>query len=330
MSTHRTVAVFALAALAASTTFAQARRATSSAPRYRLVELPLRPLSISETAFVAGTTPDQKAAIWNARDGLQKIDLPAEFPIAEATAINRHGDAVGTAYTTESGRRLAFLFRQRKVLILAGEQSRALGINDAGLIVGQAKMPGNKSTEPVVWRNPDRSKSAAPEPLGICCAGIAKAVSQRGQIGGDTYDAEGRYHAFLWSGVGRTRRLDLPSEQFSSVLALNDLGQILLRSDPAGLFLYQAGKRQKLELSQGQPLALNNLAVIVGSYGAKPEEQRAFVWDKARGCQDLNQLIASDPTWTLEVASGVNDRGEIVGWGEHNHTDNVGFLLIPQ
>ena len=331
MIRHRTiVALVALATLAATAAFAQAKRSTSSMPRYKLVELPLRPLAISALGSVAGTTPDQKAALWTSRDGLQKIDLPAEFPIAEAAAINRQGDAVGTAYSADSGRRLAFLLRQRKVLILAGEQSRALGINDAGTIVGQARVPGGKSTEPVVWKKPDRSKNNAPEVLGICCAGIAKAVSQQGQIGGDTYDTEGRYHAFLWAGVGRTRRLGLPSEQFSSVLALNDLGQVVLRSDPAGLFLYQAGKRQQLELPQSQPLALNNHGVIVGSYGAKPEEQRAFVWDKARGRQDLNRLIASDPTWTLEVASSINDRGEIVGWGEHNHTENAGFLLIPQ
>jgi probable HAF family extracellular repeat protein len=327
---HRTVAVLALAALAATTGFAQAKPATRSMPRYKLVELPLRPLSISDAAFVAGTTPDQKAAIWSSHGGLQKIDLPAEFPIAEATAINRHGDAVGTAYTADSGRRLAFLFRQRKVLILAGEQSHALGLNDAGTIVGQARVPGGKSTEPVVWRNPDQSKNNPPEALRVCCAGVAKAVTRRGQIVGDTYDAEGRYHAFLWAGDGRTRRLGLPSEQFSSALALNDLGQVVLRSDPAGLFLYQAGKRQRLELPHSRPLALNNHGVIVGSFGAKPEEQRAFVWDKARGRQDLNRLISHDPTWTLEVASSVNDRGEIVGWGEHNHTENAGFLLIPQ
>jgi hypothetical protein len=328
---HRTVAVLALATLAATTAFAQAKPAARRGPRYKLVELPLRPLSISHAAFVAGITPDQKAAIWSSYDGLRKIDLPAEFPIAEATAINRHGDAVGTAYTADSGRRLAFLFRQRKVLILAGEQSRALGLNDAGTIVGQARVPGGKSTEPVVWRNPDPSKNNPPEALRVCCAGVAKAVTQHGEIVGDTYDAEGRYHAFLWTGDGRTRRLGLPSEQFSSALALNDLGQVVLRSDPVGLFLYQAGKRQRLELPHSHhPLALNNHGVIVGSFGTKPDEQRAFVWDKAHAWQDLNRLISHDPTWTLEVASGVNDRGEIVGWGEHNHTENIGFLLIPQ
>ncbi|MBZ5548194.1 MAG: hypothetical protein LAO22_09635 [Acidobacteriia bacterium] len=141
MIRHRTiVALVALATLAATAAFAQAKRSTSSMPRYKLVELPLRPLAISALGSVAGTTPDQKAALWTSRDGLQKIDLPAEFPIAEAAAINRQGDAVGTAYSADSGRRLAFLFRQRKVLILAGEQSRALGINDAGTIVGRKTM----------------------------------------------------------------------------------------------------------------------------------------------------------------------------------------------
>jgi probable HAF family extracellular repeat protein len=323
VSTHRTVAVFALAALAATTAFAQAKRAAGSAPRYKLVELPLRPLAISDSGFVAGTTPDQKAAIWSSRGGLQKIDSESDFPIAEATAINRHGDAIGTAYTSDSSRRFAFLFRQQKVLRLPGEQSRALGLNDAGAVVGQAELPGGKSVEPVRWKN------AALEGLHICCSGVAKAINQKGQVAGDTYDANGRYHAFLWT-AGRTCRLDLPSEQFSSALALNDLGQVVLRSDPAGLFLYQAGKRQKLDLPKSQPLAINNQSVIVGAFGPNPDKQYAFVWDKIQGRRDLNQLIAPDSSWTLEVASSINDRGEIVGWGEHNHTENAGFLLIPQ
>jgi len=317
-----------LATLSAVGAFAQnklaaAKPAPAAKPLYKLVELPLRPLSISESGWVAGTTPDQKAAVWSSRSALQRIELPADFLNAEATSINRNGDAVGTAYTADSSRRLAFLFRQGKVLLLSGEQSHAAAVNDAGTIVGQAKLSGAKSAEPVLWRN------NTAEALHLCCAGVAKAINRHGQIVGDTYDANGRYHAFLWS-TGHARRLDLPGEQFSSALALNDLGQVVLRSDPAGLFLYQGDRRQKLDLPKSQPLAINNHGVIVGAFGPNPDQQYAFVWDKAHGRRDLNQLIPRDSGWTLEVASGINDRGEIVGWGDHGTTQNAGFLLIPQ
>jgi hypothetical protein len=45
--------------------------------------------------------------------------------------------------------------------------------------------------------------------------------------------------------------------------------------------------------------------------------------------QDLNALIPPNSAWTLEVASGINDRGEIVGWGDHGGVENAGFILRP-
>ena len=315
--------------LALCSALSQTRKSALSEPRYRLVELPLRPLAVSATGWVAGVTPDQKAAIWSPHDGLQKIALPPEFPIAEATGINNRGEAVGTAYNADSSRRIAFLFRKGKVLLLAGEQPHAVSVNDAGTIVGQARLPGAKATEPVTWKNADANRNK-PEPLGVCCAGVAKAINQHGQVVGDTYDTAARYHAFLWAGPGRTQRLDVPEEKFSSAIAINDVGQIVLRHDPGGYFLYQAGKRQKLDLPQSQPLAINNHGLMVGGFGPDPDKQSAFVWDKTHGRRDLNGLIAPNSGWTLEVASGINERGEIVGWGDHDRIDNAGFLLVPQ
>jgi len=60
-----------------------------------------------------------------------------------------------------------------------------------------------------------------------------------------------------------------------------------------------------------------------------PESQRAFIWDRDSGRQDLNALIPPDSGWKLEVASSINDRGEVVGWGDHGHSEDTGFLLIP-
>jgi len=44
--------------------------------------------------------------------------------------------------------------------------------------------------------------------------------------------------------------------------------------------------------------------------------------------QDLNDLLSPNSGWVLHVALGINDFGQIVGWGEHNG-QTLGFLLTP-
>jgi uncharacterized membrane protein len=310
-----------LLALLLPAAYGQATPKGSPAPRYRIIELPLRPLSISNSEWVAGTTDDQHAATWNSKAGLYRIPLPPEFSFSECASINSRGEAVGTASTADSSRRVAFVLRKNKVVLLPGEQSRANAINEDGGIVGQTILPGSKAAGPVLWKNGSLID------LNICCAGSARSLNEQGVIVGDTYDNEGRYHAFLWDAVHGAHLLAVPGEEYSSALALDSRGQVLLRASPGGLFLHSGNKLDPIDIPKGTPRAMNKEGIVVGSFGPNPDAQRAFVWDKTHGMQDLNTLIPSTSGWTLEVASGVNDRGEIVGWGDHGGAENAGFLL---
>ena len=301
----------------------QADPKTELAPTYRLVELPLCPFAISETGWVTGNTADHTAARWSSQSGLEHISLPSEFVLSEGTGINSKGDTVGVAFTADSSRSAAFLYRQGKTSLLPGEQSRAAGINDAGDIVGQSKPPGQKAVGPVHWKNDTLLD------LKICCAGTAKSVNGNSQIVGDTYDLKGHYHAFLWDTEHGSRLLLTAGEDYSSALALNQRGEVVVRAVPGGLFLYSNGKFQPIDAALAAAHSLNKDEVVVGSFGPKPEEQRAFAWDKAHGLRDLNALIGKNSGWKLEVATSINDRGEIVGWGDHGNTENAGFLLVP-
>jgi uncharacterized membrane protein len=302
----------------------QTKPKTESAPSYRVVELPLRSLALSSSGWVAGITPDQKAARWSAQTGLERVPLPAEFVLSEATGINSKGDTVGTAFTADSSRCVAFVFRQGKVFLLPGEQSHAEGINEAGEIVGQARLPEQKAVGPVLWR-----KGSVID-LKICCAGTARRINTSGLIVGDTYNQQGHYHAFLWDTARGARPVALPGEEYSSALALNDRGQVVVRAVPSGLLLYSDGRFDAIGVREATPHALNKSGIVVGSYGVKPEGQRAFSWDKVQGLRDLNGLIDPQAGWQLEVATSINDRGEIVGWGDHEGTENAGFLLLPR
>jgi uncharacterized membrane protein len=299
----------------------QTKTNDSAAPSHQIIELPLRPLAISNSDWVAGTTYDQHAATWNSKAGRKRISLPPEFSFSECVGINSRGEAVGTGSTADSSRRVAFLLRHDKVVLLPGGQGRANGINENGVAVGQAILPDAKVAGPVLW------KDGSLVDLKVCCAGLARSIDAQGLIAGDTYDKEGRYHVFLWDKVHRAQLPAVPHEQFSTALALNSRGDILLRASPGGLFLYAGGKLHPIEIPKGAPRAMNKDGVVVGSYGPNPDAQRAFVWDKAHGLRDLNTLVPTDSGWKLEVATGINDRGEIVGWGDHGGAENVGFLL---
>ena len=319
---HFCVLLLALVVLAPVSEAQQPKGGPSS--EYELIELPLRPLAVSNSQWVSGTTSDQKAARWSARAGLERIPLPSEFTLSEGLAVNLNGDTVGTASTADSSRRAGFVFRDGTASLLPGEQASAEDINDSGEIVGQARLAGKKAVGPALWRK------TGPLDLGICCAGTARRINGAGLIVGDTYDSDGHYHAFLWTAAQGAKRLDQSGEGYSSVVALNARGTVLLRSTPAALWLYAAGRFTPLNAPQATPRAMNNDEVVVGSFGAKLEGQRAFVWDKTGGMRDLNALIPPDSGWTLEVATGINDRGEIVGWGDHRGVENAGFLLRPR
>jgi probable HAF family extracellular repeat protein len=154
-------------------------------------------------------------------------------------------------------------------------------------------------------------------------------MNQQGMIVGDTYDSQGHYHAFLWNAAHGPQILKVPGAEYSSALALNDRAEILLKATPGGVFLYSGGDLHAIDIPKGTPRAMNNDGIVVGSFGPNPDAQRAFVWDKTHGMQDLNTLIPAASGWTLEVASSINDRGEIVGWGDHDGVENVGYLLRP-
>ncbi len=305
---------------------AESQTKSSAGPvtHYQLVELPIRPLSISNSEWVAGMTHDQHAGTWSSKPGLYRIPLPSDFSLSECVDINSRGEAVGTASTADSSRRVAFVLRQSKVEFLPGEQARANGINESGVIVGQAILPGKKATGPVLWKNGSMID------LNICCAGSARSINGQSLVVGDTYDLVGHYHAFLWDAARGAKLLTVPGEEYSSALAFNSRGEILVKATPSRLFLYSGGKLEPIEIPKGTPHALNKDRTVVGSFGPNPEAQRAFVWDKAHAMQDLNTLIPANSGWTLEVASSINDHGEIVGWGDHGGVENAGFLLRPR
>jgi uncharacterized lipoprotein NlpE involved in copper resistance len=67
--------------------------------------------------------------------------------------------------------------------------------------------------------------------------------------------------------------------------------------------------------------AITDSGVVVGDSG-----DRAFLWSKATGMIDLNTFLPANSGWFLEQATGINNQGQIVGYGTDNGNPE-GFVL---
>ena len=76
--------------------------------------------------------------------------------------------------------------------------------------------------------------------------------------------------------------------------------------------------------------AINHLGQIVGSSEGGGFVRHPFIYDNGRMVArmvDLNSLIPADSGWELEDATGINDSGEICGFGWWRRTESRAFVL---
>ena len=321
----RTLALLSTVSIACITGLAEDKSCTSP-HHYTVNAIPLRPAGINESGEVVGTNSAHLAASWTAQGGLHEISLPAGSINSDALGLNNRGHIIGVGLNLTTSQRQGFLYFDNKLHMLLGSQAKPWAINDADEVVGESKLPGKAISSAVLWKNQSAIE------LGGCCGGMATGINRHAQVIGNVYDETGQYHAFLWSKASGMQQIGSP-KTFSSALALNDHGDVLVQSFSAGVLLYHQGAFQHLALSSkrpNHPKAMNNCGVIVGAFGPFGDADRAFVWDAVSGFRDLNELIPPKSGWKLETATAINDRGQIVGWGEHAREDDAGFLLTPE
>jgi hypothetical protein len=299
-------------------------RACPNTARYSVVDLPFIPKFITSSGVIAGITELHRAVLWRRKSGVEELSVPEGFHYTEPVAITKAGDVVIDAFDAAGHKRGGFVYANHSLIGLAGNQTWARGIGAAGTIVGEWVPDGKTTTDAVYWSN------TVPHSIGLCCGGILKAVNERGDMVGDAYDDLGHYQAFTWS-PARGRRIIDPADSYSSAVAINRAGHILLQVGSEA-YLDDTRHLERLVLSgksYNSVQAMNDCDVVVGGYGPDSEHYRAFAWAQAQGFRDLNSLVPSNSGWKLESAAAINDRGEIVGNGELRGDDR-GFLLIPQ
>jgi probable HAF family extracellular repeat protein len=250
-----------------------------------------------------------------------------------------------------------------------GNNGEALGINSHGQLAGFAETgvvdlscstatPGQRERFAAVrWDAEGKAHELRPLPGDTVT--FALTINNAGQVAGSSgmcsttalLPLQIGPHAVLWERDGTP--VDLGSlgagTTFNTAAAMNDLGQVVGGASTPGnlsihtfLWTRKSGMRDLGTVGKdvasipGGMGGINNKEQVVGqSCDANPltaqtqPNCRAYLWERGK-MLDLNSLIPGDSPLQLIFGFGINDSGEITGYGVEKGTGDIhGFLLIP-
>lgn len=279
--------------------------------RYRIAMLSLSLFSFPLVAFA------------DVRYTVKPVGPEGSVPVA----INNLGQVVGFLPRGDGAH--AFLYTGTGFVelgTLGGGSSRAYGINDAGVVVGEAEN-GAGTPRAFVY------SSGAMSDLGTFGgpSSRASAINNRGQIAG-VADSEDGSFAFLYStSTGMQNLGALPGGVSSRAEGVNDEGMVvggsIVGDSPLPMFhafLYSAGSMEDLgplngSFSVGQ--AINDSGQVVGWANAGFGIDHAFLYS-AGVMTDLGTLTGTGSS----VAYDINNQGQAVGWSEVANRETRGVM----
>lgn len=250
-----------------------------------------------------------------------------------AYRINEEGQAVGYNQTYDFAVRHAYLWENGVRTDLdasGGKNSIAAAINDLGQVVGSFFDTTSREVHTFIWQNGSMTDLGK---LGGVTFSGALGINNQGQIIGnyDPVDSTSYVHAYLYNNGGVT---DMGSFVYPE--EINNQGQVVGYFLPEGshllhAFLWENGSKTDLGTLGGErsrAFGINDSGQVVGWTNYQSGRQVAFLWEKGV-TTDLNSLIDSTAPWILREANAINNKGQIVGVGEHNYVE-FAFLLTPK
>lgn len=284
---------------------------------------------------------------WDPLTGMQdlgRLPGPSEGSgYSNAFAVNNSGDVVGVSRfaVTPQGEFHPFLWSEGAGMtdlgVLGPDNSLsvgAYGINALRQVVGNTNSPGGLRA--FLW---DAAGGMAD--LGVLPGydrSRAADINNAGRVVGSVSVGGASPQAFVWdSGSGMAALGFLPGDLESTALAITESGLVLGISGQGEArrgFIWESGgvgmtPIEDIESSTGiTPDDINDHRQVVGNVviGGIP---RAFLWQQSTGTVDLNTLLVNGAGWDLRQATGINNSGQIAGWGINPQGQQRPFLLMP-
>jgi probable HAF family extracellular repeat protein len=277
------------------------------------------------------------AAYW--RQGrLKDLGQVSGYPNSIAYALNEHYVVVGWTSAGDNpvdsmAATRAFVRDAHGMRILGtlgGRDSRALGVNNTGRIVGVSNVDAHT-------RHAFVANGATLKDLGVLPGGhfsAAYAVNAAGDAAGVADTPRHINHPVIWR-HGKIQDLGtLPGGGSGCAVAINARGDVAGYSeteDGIHAFVYRQGRMTDMGVLRYDPSmanSLNDRDEVVGSSNVSAHGRHAFLWRNGR-MDDLNDLIAQDSGWTLSEGCAINNAGQIVCIASSKGEPNHALLLTP-
>jgi probable HAF family extracellular repeat protein len=339
--------------------------AARAAPLYRVTdlgELPdgpteSRALDINDLGQVVGWARyhfplDQRgrAFSWTTSTGMQDLGVgDPPFGSNSANAINNLAGIVGNMELNMGGdppgsETHPFLWTNGGgVQDLAGIgdiiSGGAHGINDSGKVVGGESFVCGFSAcaRAFSWES---GVHEVLDPLPGEYSAAATDVNNNGQIVGWSsafvFHTPNEHRAVTWTVDGVALLEPLPAGWGTEALAINNVGEIAGHSAYRAVIWSSDFEIQDLGELPGQFRAyandINDAGQVVGTswIGRFFGDERPFLWTSDGGMLNLNDLLdESGDDWFLREAAAINNRGQIVGFGNRDGYGMHAFLLTP-
>jgi probable HAF family extracellular repeat protein len=246
---------------------------------------------------------------------------------SEGVAINASAQVTGVSLIAGESSYHAFLYdgTMHDLGAVGGRGSNGNGINNLGHVVGVAS---DGATNRAFLYDGTRHYLFGDE------ASFAAGINASGQVAGNRNSPSG---AFLWSPT-------TPNGVFGTAVSLGHLGGFETNASainasghvtgkgalfPSGYhaFLYDGTMHDlgALDDNYSNGYAINDFGQVTGE-----SNSHAFLFTSEMGMVDLNTLIDPLSGWTLGNGQGINNVGQITGFGFHGDDGQLhAFLLTP-
>jgi probable HAF family extracellular repeat protein len=258
--------------------------------------------AINDDGDIAGyssteTSGQTRAFFWDKSASTNKMTNLGVFggSTSKGSAINNNGWVAGESTYSSSANTYAFIWNGSSMSQLADlgvDKSNAYGMNGNGQVVGKVNSGGGLA-QAFLWNNNADPKALIIGTLGGS-RGEARGINDNSLVVGTAQNEGENYHAFLWNNA--------------AVEKLKDLGTLYA---DVGSTAY----------------SINNSGVIVGDSVDESNRSLAFIFQNNQ-MVDLNEFLPDGSGWILQSAQGINDKGQIVGWGLINGQVHA-FILSP-